>query len=78
MGISSLRSCACGQQYDAKRWATLPLFARLDAMEITPNVTSWPDHLIVEVRVCLACERKIARLVEKSRLVKGALQWIAA
>ena len=78
MGISSLRSCACGHQYDAERWAALPLFARLDATEITPNVTPWPDHLIVEVRVCVACERPIARLVEKSRLVKGVLQGIAA
>jgi hypothetical protein len=78
MEISSLRSCACRHQYDAERWAALPLFARLDAPEITPNVTSWPDHLIVEVRVCVACERQIARLVEKSRLVKGGLQGIAA
>jgi hypothetical protein len=78
MGISSLPSCACGHQYDAERWAALPLFARLAAQEITPNVTRWPDHLIVEVRVCAACERRIARLVAKSGLIKGVLQGIAA
>jgi hypothetical protein len=78
MGISSLRSCACGHRYDAERWAALPLFARLIAREITPNVTSWPGHLVVEVRVCAGCERRIARLAEESRQVKKTPQGIAA
>ena len=64
MRSSSQRACACGRHYDAKQWAALPLFAQLSVAEISAIVTPWPPHLLVEVRICVGCERPISRLAE--------------
>jgi hypothetical protein len=62
MRSDTLRSCACGRHYDAKGWTALHLFARLTAADVSSLVTPWPPHLVVEVRVCENCERKVSRL----------------
>ena len=62
MQSNSLRVCACGHGYEAHEWSALPLFARLDAAGVSSIVTQWPSHLVVEVRVCASCQRKIPRL----------------
>jgi hypothetical protein len=58
----SLRACACGQHYDAERWAELPLFTRLTAADVSSLVTAWSPDAAVEVRVCTSCRSRMARL----------------
>lgn len=70
MKSNSQRACSCGRHYDAERWAALPLFARLTAEDVSCLATSWPAHLIVEVRVC-TCARQISRLSEQAANVKN-------
>jgi hypothetical protein len=62
MRSDSLRACACGRHYDAEGWAALPLFTRLTAADVSSLITPWPSHLVVEVRVCTKCDRKMSRL----------------
>ena len=62
MRSDSLGSCACGRHYDAERWAALPLFTRLAAADVSSLVTTWPPHIVVEVRVCVHCNRQMSRL----------------
>ena len=62
MRSDSLRLCACGRHYDVERWAALPVFTRLTAAEVSSLVTPWPPHLVVEVRVCAHCNRRMSRL----------------
>ena len=62
MGSDSLGPCACGRHYDAERWAALRLLARLTAADVSSLVTPWPAHLVVEVRVCAHCNRRMSRL----------------
>jgi hypothetical protein len=62
MRSDSLRPCACGRHYDAERWAALPLFTRLAAADVSSLVTTWPPHVVVEVRVCVHCTRRLSRL----------------
>jgi hypothetical protein len=40
------------------------LFAQLSVAEISAIVTPWPPHLLVEVRICVGCERPISRLTD--------------
>jgi hypothetical protein len=54
------------------------LFARLTAAEISSNVTAWPEHLVVEVRVCATCERRISRLIGDTPHVNEVLKASAA
>jgi hypothetical protein len=58
----SLRACVCGRDFDPERWAALPLFTRLTAAELSSLVTSWPAHVVVEVRVCTNCGHQMSRL----------------
>jgi hypothetical protein len=58
------RNCGCGRRYDDERWAALRLFTRLTAAEVSPIVTPWPPHVVVEVRVCASCDRCFSRLVD--------------
>ncbi len=62
MRSETLRSCACGRHYDAERWSALDLFTRLTAADVSSLVTPWPAHVVVEVRICANCERKMSRL----------------
>ena len=62
MRSDSLRPCVCGRHYDAERWAALQLFTRLTVADVSLLVTPWPPHLVVEVRICGNCKRKISRL----------------
>ena len=62
MRSDSLRPCACGRHYDTERWAALQLFARLSAADVSPFVRPWPPDVVVEVRVCAHCNRKMSRL----------------
>ena len=62
MRSDSLGPCACGRHYDAERWAALRLLARLTAADVSSLVTTWPPHLVVEVRVCAHCNRQMSRL----------------
>jgi hypothetical protein len=64
MRRSSSRACTCGRHYDANEWAALSLFKRLTAGEISANVSRWPSHLVVEVRICEACERRVSCIAE--------------
>ena len=64
MRRSSPRACTCGRHYDANGWAALSLFARLGVEEVSAIATPWPPQVVVEVRVCVGCERRISRLVE--------------
>jgi hypothetical protein len=54
------------------------LFARLTASEISSNVTHWPEHLVVEVRECTTCARRISRLIGDARRVAEVLEATAA
>ena len=62
MRSDTLRPCACGRHYDAERWAALDLFTRLTAADVSSLVTPWPPHVVVEVRICGNCTRKMSRL----------------
>jgi hypothetical protein len=62
MNTSSRQSCACGRHYEAKSWPELSLFARLSATDVASLATHWPAHLVVEVRLCASCGRKISTL----------------
>ena len=62
MRSDTLRSCACGRHYDAERWTALHLFTRLSAADVSSLVTPWPPHVVVEVRICENCNRKMSRL----------------
>lgn len=64
MRCSSQRACACGRHYDANGWATLSLFTRLTAGEVSAMVSRWPSHLVIEVRVCEGCDRRISCIAE--------------
>ena len=70
MGSRPQRPCACGRQYDAERWAALSLFARLAVEEVSPIAIPWPPHLVVEVRVCANCKRRISRLIDGTQQAK--------
>ena len=61
MRSDSLRPCACGRHYDTERRAALQLFARLSAADGSPFVAPWPPDVVVEVRVCAHCNRKMSR-----------------
>jgi hypothetical protein len=61
MRSDSLRPCACGRHYDTERWAALHLFARLSAADVSSFVTPWPPDVVVEIRVCAHCNRKMSR-----------------
>ena len=79
MRSDSLGPCACGRHYDAERWAALRLLARLTAADVSSLVTTWPPHLVVEVRVCAHCNRQMSRLHHTVRAeVVKASQAIAA
>jgi hypothetical protein len=69
MNGSSQQSCACGRRYEAEGWTQLALFARLSATDVASLATPWPAHLIVEVRLCVSCGRKISRLVKQATQV---------
>ena len=71
MRCSSQPACACGYHYDAESWAALPLFAGLTAEEISAIASPWPQHLVVEARVCASCERRASRLIDKTRQVNA-------
>ena len=62
MQSDTLRSCACGRHYDVERWTALDLFARLTAADVSSLVTPWPPDIVVEVRVCVHCNRQMSRL----------------
>ena len=64
-------TCTCGHHYDAEQWAALPLVARLTPSDVSPLVTLWPSHRLVEARQCAHCNRLISRLVEEGRQVPG-------
>ena len=74
MQSSSQRTCACGRHYDAERWAALPVLARLTARDVSSIATPWPTHLVVEVRVCTSCKRRISRLTEENEQLNVAEQ----
>jgi hypothetical protein len=61
---SSIRSCPCGFHYDAEEWDSLPMFARLSFEDVRAIVTTWPAHVVVEVRFCRVCGRRLSRLTE--------------
>jgi hypothetical protein len=78
MRIASTRTCACGRHYDAESWAALPLAARLSAEQVSFLVDPWPPHVVVEVRVCVLCRRKMARLENLVQAEPGKQEAIAA
>jgi hypothetical protein len=62
MFSSSIRSCPCGVHYDAEEWDSLPMFGRLSFEGVRAIVTTWPAHVVVEVRFCMVCGRRLSRL----------------
>lgn len=57
------RRCTCGRKYDASDWSALALATRLGSQELAPLVTSWPAHVVVEVRTCTRCGRSMSALM---------------
>ena len=62
MRSDTLRRCACGCHYDTERWSALHLFTRLTAADVSSLVNPWPAHLVIEVRICGNCKRKVSQL----------------
>ncbi|AKU93837.1 hypothetical protein AKJ09_00501 [Labilithrix luteola] len=63
------RACACGRHYDIEAWAALPLITRLTADDVAALVSSWPAHVVIEVRACARCSRQCSRLVERNEAI---------
>ena len=78
MRIETLRPCACGCHYDTERWTALHLFTRLTAAQVAPLVDPWPAHVVIEVRICGNCKRKVSRLQDAVRGESVRSQAIAA
>jgi hypothetical protein len=78
MRSDSLGPCACGCHYDPERWAALHLFMRLTAADVSSLVNPWPPQIVVEVRICGNCNRKMSRLQDAVHGEGARLQAIAA
>jgi hypothetical protein len=62
--------CPCGREYEACQWAALPLFIRLTAVELASVLTSWPEQMVIEVRSCAHCDRRMSRATPIDQLAK--------
>ena len=78
MRSDTLRPCACGCHYDTERWTALHLFARMTAADLSSLVTPWPAHVVIEVRICANCKRKVSRLQDAIRGEGVSSQAVAA
>ena len=65
MDLGSRHTCTCGRRYDADDWTKLPLFAQLSGADLSALVTPWPPHVVVQIRSCSHCGRKLSRLSER-------------